>query len=101
VNGQLQKHKARLVARGFTQIEGEDYFLTYSPVAKMKSFRLVLALSAFYRLQLTHMDVCSAFLQGELNETLYMQQPEGFKARGREDLVCRLRKPLYGLKQAL
>src|SRR5271155_3881687 len=92
--------KARLVARGFSQIYGIDYLDTYAPVVKLASIRILLAIAAIYGLEIHQMDVVTAFLAGELEEEIYMEQPEGFEIGSREDFVCRLRKSIYGLKQA-
>jgi hypothetical protein len=92
--------KARLVARGFSQIYGVDYLDTYAPVVKLTSIRILLAIAAIYGLEILQMDVVTAFLAGELEEEIYMEQPEGFEIGSREDFVCRLRKSIYGLKQA-
>src|SRR5579859_6948889 len=93
--------KARLVARGFSQIYGIDYLDTYAPVVKLASIRILLAIAAIHGLEIHQMDVVTAFLAGELEEEIYMEQPEGFKVGSKEDdLMCRLRKSLYGLKQA-
>ena len=80
--------------------EGLDYFDTYSPVTRITSIRLVLAIAAIRNLQVHQMDVKTAFLNGELEEEIYMEQPEGFVASGQENKVCKLVKSLYGLKQA-
>ena len=99
--GQIVRLKARLVARGFSQIYGVDYLDTYAPVVKLASIRILLAIAAIYGLEIHQMDVVTAFLAGELEEEIYMEQPEGFKVGTEEDdLVCLLRKSLYGLKQA-
>jgi len=91
--------KARLVARGFSQIYGINYLDTYAPVVKLASIRILLAITAIYGLEIHH--IMTAFLAGELEEEICMEQPEGFEVGNREDdLVCRLRKSLYGLKQA-
>src|SRR5208282_822870 len=93
--------KARLVARGFSQIYGIDYLDTYAPVVKLASIRILLAIAAIFGLEIHQMDVVTAFLAGELEEEIYMEQPEGFEVGTKEDdLVCRLRKSIYGLKQA-
>jgi transposase InsO family protein len=94
------KEKSRLVAQGFTQKPGVDFDETYSPVVRYASLRCLLALAAHYDWEVHHMDVKSAYLNGKLEETIYMQQPEGYIKPGQERLVCRLKKGLYGLKQA-
>lgn len=92
------KFKARLVARGFEQIEGIDYSETFSPVARHVSVRLILSLAASNKMKLMTFDVKTAFLHGDLKEDIFMYQPEGFDDKtGR---VCKLNKSLYGLKQA-
>ena len=99
--GQIVRLKARLVARGFSQIYGVDYLDTYAPVVKLASIRILFALAAIYGLEVHQMDVVTAFLAGELEEEIYMELPEGFQVgKDDEDLVCLLRKSLYGLKQA-
>jgi len=94
------KFKARWVVKGFRQRYGVDYFETYAAVAKPMSYKIILALAAHYGLVVHQMDVKSAFLNAELDEELYMEQPTGFKDSGEGDVVCRLLKSLYGLKQA-
>ena len=100
VDGSVDKYKARLVIKGFRQKEGLDYFDTYSPVTRITSIRFVLAIAALRNLEIHQMDVKTAFLNGELEEEIYMEQPEGFSAPGQEGKVCKLVKSLYGLKQA-
>ncbi|KAK1687082.1 hypothetical protein QYE76_047930 [Lolium multiflorum] len=98
--GNIERFKARLVAKGFTQREGIDYNETFSPVSSKDSFRIVMALVAHFDLELHQMDVKTAFLNGDLDEDVYMTQPEGFVVEGKEHLASRLKKSIYGLKQA-
>jgi hypothetical protein len=98
-DGTIKKYKARLVAKGYTQKEGEDFFDTYSPVARLTTIRVLLSLAASHGLLVLQMDVKTAFLNGELEEEIYMDQPDGFVAEGQEGMVCKLIKYLYSLKQ--
>jgi hypothetical protein len=88
------------VAKGFTQREGIDYTETFSPVSCKDSFRIIMALTAHYDLELHQMDVKTAFLNGDLDENVYMAQSKGFVVEGKEKMGCRLKKSIYGLKQA-
>ena len=99
-DGKVETFKARLVAKGYTQKEGIDYEETFSPVAMLKSIRILLAVAASLDYEIWHMDVKTTFLNGSLEEDIYMQQPEGFIARGQEHMACRLQRSIYGLKQA-
>nr|KAJ0219335.1 hypothetical protein LSAT_V11C300134630 [Lactuca sativa] len=96
----IDKYKARLVIQGFRQKEGIDFFDTYAPVARIFTIRLLLALAAIHYLVIHQMDVKTAFLNCDLDEEVYMKQPEGFVMHGNEHNVCKLKKSLYGLKQA-
>ena len=98
--GNIERYKARLVAKGFTQKEGIDYTETFSLVSKKDSLRIILALVAHLDLELQQMDVKTAFLNSDIEEEVYMKQPEGFSSREGEHLVCKLKKSIYGLKQA-
>jgi hypothetical protein len=99
-DGAVRRYKARLVAKGFTQRPGIDFEETFSPVVKHDSLRAVLAVAAERDLNMLQLDVKTAFLNGDLNEELYMTQPTGFVASGREGEVCKLNRSIYGLKQA-
>jgi hypothetical protein len=99
-DGSIEKHKARFVARGFSQIEGVDYDETFAPVARYTSIRSIIAIAAEMGWRIHQMDVKTAFLNGFIEEEVYIEQPQGFEVLGRESHVCLLRKALYGLKQA-
>lgn len=115
-NGEVERYKARLCAKGFSQIEGIDYNETFAPVMKYKSLRIILALATEFDYEIKQMDVKTAFLNAKLDELVYMEQPEGYQVnqvtvpinKQKEQLngeltnkiVCKLNKSLYGLKQA-
>lgn len=99
-NGDIAQYRARLVAKGFTQRYGVDYCETFSPVIRFANLRLLLAVTAELNLEADHLDVETAFLNGDIDEEIYMAQPEGFVKPGCENKVCLLRKAIYGLKQS-
>ncbi|MCO5569460.1 hypothetical protein L7F22_023172 [Adiantum nelumboides] len=100
-DGSVSRYKARLVARGFTQIPGMDYSETFSPVLRITSFRVLIAIAARFGFLLHQMDVRTVFLNGDLQEEIYMSQPDGgYTSLQHPDYVCRLLKALYGLKQS-
>ncbi|GAU44851.1 hypothetical protein TSUD_112250 [Trifolium subterraneum] len=99
-NGEIAKYKARLVSRGFLQKAGIDFNEVYAPVARLETIRIVVAIAAYNGWKMHQLDVESAFLNGPLEEEVYVKQPPGFEVKGQEQKVYRLRKALYGLKQA-
>ena len=99
-DGTVERYKSRLVARGFSQIEGLDYEETYAPVVSYPSVRFVLSLAAKRGWLIQQVDVRNAYLNGDLDCTLYMEQPKGFVSKQASQHVCLLLKGIYGLKQA-
>ena len=99
-DGSVNKHKARLVAKGYVQREGIDFEEVFAPVARLETVRAIIALAASNSWEIHHLDVKTAFLHGELEEEVFVAQPEGFKIKGKEEKVYKLHKALYGLKQA-
>ena len=96
----MERYKARLVAKGYTQKEGIDFKETFSPVSSKDSFRTIMALVAHYDLELHQMDVKTTFLNGNIDETIYMVQPKNSVSEDPKNMVCKLTKSIYGLKQA-
>ena len=100
VDGKVETYKSRLIAKGYSQKSGFDYKETFSLVAMIKSIRILLSIVAFYDYEICQMHVKIAFLNGYLEENIYMMQPDGFITEGQEHMVCKLHKSIYGLKQA-
>ena len=98
--GKVEKYKARLVAKGYSQVSGIDFGDIFSLVAKVTSIRLLLSVAAAFDFEVEQLDVKTTFLHGDLEEEIYMKQPEGFAVKGKKELVCKLKKSLYGLKQS-
>jgi hypothetical protein len=96
----VDKYKARFIVRGFSQKEGQDYDETFAPVARYTSIRAIISLFASMGWNLHQMDVKTSFLNGVIEEEVYIEQPQGFEVHSRDTHVCRLKKALYGLKQA-
>ena len=96
----VEKFKARLVAKAYSQVEGVDFGEIFSLVSKLTSIRVLMSLTATFDLEIGKLDVKTTFLHGDLEEEIYMKQSEGFTMKGKEELVCRLKKSLYGLKQS-
>ena len=101
VDGNIEKFKARFVARGFSQINGVDYNETFTLVAQYTSTRSLISIVAEMGWQIHQTDVKTAFANRIIEEEVYVEQPQGFEVLGRETHVCRLRRALYRLKQAL
>jgi len=99
-DGEVERFKGRLVAKGYAQMYGIDYDETFAPVVHFSSIRTLLAFAVQNSLLIHQMDVVTAFLNGNLSEEIYMQQPDGYIQVGNEHLVCKLKKSLYGLKQS-
>ena len=98
--GEVKRYKARLVAKGYSQRADIDYDEVFAPVARLETVRLIISLAAQNSWKIYQMDVKSAFLNGVLEEEVYIEQPQGYEVKGEEDKVLKLKKALYGLKQA-
>ena len=94
----IEKNKMRIFARGFSQVEGIDYEETFAPIALYTSIRTIIALAESMGWRLHQIDVKIAFLNGEIEEEVYIKQPNGFMIHEKEFYVCKLKKALYGLK---
>jgi hypothetical protein len=99
-HGVVTRNKTRLVAKGYSQVEGLDFSETFAPVARLESIRILLAYATYHGFKLYQMDVKSAFLNGPIKEEVYVEQPPGFENSEYPNHVYKLSMPLYGLKQA-
>jgi len=98
--GNVERYKARLVTKEFTQQEGINYYKTFSPVSKKDSFRIIMILVAYFDMKLHQMDVKTVFLNWDLEEKVDMKQLDGFISNENDHMVCKLKKSIYGIKQA-
>ena len=96
----MEKYKYCLVKKGYSQVDGVDFGEIFSPVTKLTSIRFIISIAATFDLEVEQMDVKTTFLHGDLEEEIYMKQLEGFIVKGKNELVCKLKKSLYGLKQS-
>jgi hypothetical protein len=100
VEGKVEKNKAQLVAKGYSQVEGIEYGEICSLVAKLNSIVFLLSVAIAFDFEVKQMDVKTTFLHGYLEEEIYMKQPKSFAVKGKKELVCKLNKSLYGLNQS-
>jgi hypothetical protein len=98
--GKMEKYKAQLVAKGYSQVEGIDFGEIFSLVSKLTSIIFLLYVASTFYFEVEQMDVKTTFLHGDLEEEIYMKQIEGFVMKGKKELICKLKKSLYGLKQS-
>jgi hypothetical protein len=98
-DGTIDKYKERIVAKCYTQKKGEDFFNTYLPVLRLTTIRILHSLATSHGFLVYQMDDKTTFINGELEEEIYMTQPNGFLLKGQENMMCKMQKSLYGLKQ--
>ena len=98
--GQVERYKERLVAKGYSQRECIDFKETFSPVSTKDSLRIIMAIVTHFDFELYQMDVRTTFLNGDLVEDVYMSQPIDFEEVSKEHMLCKLKKSIYGVKQA-
>jgi hypothetical protein len=98
--GKVEKYKAQLVEKGYSQVEGIDFGEIFYSVSKLTSIIFMLSIAGAFDFEIKQMDVKTTFLHGNLEEEIYMKQPEGYVVKGKKELVCKLKKSLYGLKQS-
>jgi len=98
--GKIERHKARLVVKGYKQQQGRYYEETFAPIARMEIVRTMLSIVAQHKWKVYQMDVKLEFLNGVLKEEVYVEQPPGYEIEGQEHKVCKLKKALHGLNQA-
>ena len=100
ITGKVEKYKARLVEKGYSQVEGIDFGEIFSLIAKLTSIRFILSLAATFDIEVEKMDVKTTFLHADLDQEIYMKQPKGFTVKGKKELICKLKKSLYGLEKS-
>jgi hypothetical protein len=98
--GQVDKFKSRMVVKGYSKVEEVDFSEIFSPIEKLNSIRVSMSLTAIFDLEIKQMDVKTTFIHGDLEEEIYMKQPEGFVVKGKKDFVFKLKISLYDLKQS-
>jgi hypothetical protein len=99
MDGYVHIYKARLIAKGFRQVQGVDYDETFSPVAMLKSIQIILAITTYFNYEIWYIDVKTDFLNENLDKDVYMIEPEGFYDPINAGKICKLQKSIYGLKQ--
>jgi hypothetical protein len=96
----VEKYKAWLIVNGYSRVEGIDFGEIFSPVANLTSIRFMLYVVVAFDFEVEQMDMKTTFLYGDLEEEIYMKQPEGFVVKGKKELVCKIKNSMYGLKQS-
>jgi hypothetical protein len=98
--GKVEKQKSLLVTKGYSQVEGINFGEIFFPISMLTSIRFILSVAIAFDFGVEHVYVKTTFLHGDLEEEIYMNQPEGFVVKGKKELVCRMQKSLYGLKKS-
>lgn len=100
LDGKVETNKVKLVVKGYHERQGVDYEETFSPVVMLKSIKILLAITAHYDYEIWQMDVKTTFLNGYIDQDIYMEQPKGFTPKDQTGKVCKLKRSIYGIKQA-
>jgi hypothetical protein len=98
--GKIVRNKERLVCKVYAQVEGQDFEETFAPVERLEAIKMFLSYACYKNFKVYQMDIKLTFLNGDIDEDVYVEQPEGFSLTDNHDYVCKLKKALYGLKQA-